>query len=60
MGGGPRWYQLYWPKDRDLAASFVARAADAGYEALVVTLDTWMLGWRPRDLQNAYLPFLQG
>jgi lactate 2-monooxygenase len=55
-----RWYQLYWPKDRDLAQSFVARAADAGYEAIVVTLDTWMLGWRPRDLRNAYLPFLKG
>jgi L-lactate dehydrogenase (cytochrome) len=55
-----RWYQLYWPTERDLAASFVARAADAGYEALVVTLDTWLLGWRPRDLTNAYLPFLKG
>jgi lactate 2-monooxygenase len=55
-----RWYQLYWPRDRDLAESFVARAADAGYEALVVTLDTWLLGWRPRDLANAYLPFLKG
>jgi lactate 2-monooxygenase len=60
MGDANRWYQLYWPKDRDLAASFVARAAEAGYSALVVTLDTWMLGWRPRDLQNAYLPFLKG
>jgi lactate 2-monooxygenase len=60
MGEASRWYQLYWPKDRDLAASFVARAADAGYAAIVVTLDTWMLGWRPRDLASAYLPFLQG
>jgi lactate 2-monooxygenase len=60
MGPASRWYQLYWPKDRELAASFVARAADAGYGAIVVTLDTWMLGWRPRDLQNAYLPFLKG
>jgi L-lactate dehydrogenase (cytochrome) len=60
MGDAPRWYQLYWPKDRELAASFVSRAADAGYAAIVVTLDTWMLGWRPRDLQAAYLPFLQG
>jgi len=59
-GSAPRWYQLYWPKERDLAASFVGRAAQAGYEAIVVTLDTWMLGWRPRDLQGAYLPFLQG
>jgi lactate 2-monooxygenase len=55
-----RWYQLYWPKERDLAASFVGRAAAAGYEAIVVTLDTWLLGWRPRDLRNAYLPFLKG
>jgi lactate 2-monooxygenase len=60
VGSAARWYQLYWPKDRELAASFVARAGAAGYEALVVTLDTWMLGWRPRDLQNAYLPFLKG
>jgi len=57
--GGPRWYQRYWPADRELAASFVARAEAAGYEALVVTLDTWQLGWRPRDLSQAYLPFLQ-
>jgi lactate 2-monooxygenase len=55
-----RWYQLYWPTDRDLAASFVARATEAGYQAIVVTLDTWLLGWRPRDLANAYLPFLKG
>lgn len=54
-----RWYQLYWPADRDLAASFVARAEKAGYGAIVVTLDTWQLGWRPRDLSLAYLPFLQ-
>ena len=59
-GDGPRWYQLYWPKDRDLAASFVQRAERAGYTALVFTLDTWQLGWRPRDLDAAYLPFLQG
>jgi L-lactate dehydrogenase (cytochrome) len=55
-----RWYQLYWPKERELAASFVARAAAAGYSAIVVTLDTWLLGWRPRDLQHGYLPFLKG
>ena len=54
-----RWYQLYWPADRDLAASFVRRAEAAGYKAVVVTLDTWQLGWRPRDLTAAYLPFLQ-
>jgi lactate 2-monooxygenase len=55
-----RWYQLYWPRDRDLAESFVTRAQAAGYGAIVVTLDTWLLGWRPRDLQGGYLPFLKG
>ncbi len=59
-GSSPCWYQLYWPRERELAASFVARAAAAGYEAVVVTLDTWILGWRPRDLQQGYLPFLKG
>jgi lactate 2-monooxygenase len=58
--GAPRWFQLYWPADRDLASSFVHRAEAAGYEALVLTLDTWQLGWRPRDLSLAYLPFLRG
>jgi lactate 2-monooxygenase len=60
LGDGPRWYQLYWPRGEDLAASLVHRAEAAGYTALVVTLDTWLLGWRPRDLQQAYLPFLHG
>jgi lactate 2-monooxygenase len=58
--GCPRWYQLYWPNDRDLCASFVARAEAAGYSAIVVTVDTLTLGWRPRDLRSAYLPFLRG
>jgi isopentenyl diphosphate isomerase/L-lactate dehydrogenase-like FMN-dependent dehydrogenase len=58
--GCPRWYQLYWPNDRDLCKSFVARAEAAGYAAIVVTLDTLTLGWRPRDLRAAYLPFLRG
>jgi isopentenyl diphosphate isomerase/L-lactate dehydrogenase-like FMN-dependent dehydrogenase len=58
--GGPRWFQLYWPNDPELTASLVGRAERAGYGAIVVTLDTTLLGWRPRDLQQAYLPFLQG
>jgi lactate 2-monooxygenase len=57
---GPRWYQLYWPDDRDLAVSFLDRAKASGYSALVVTLDTFMLAWRPYDLNNGYLPFLRG
>src|SRR4051794_39605891 len=60
LAGSPGWYQLYWPSDQDVAASLVGRAEKAGYRALVVTLDTWQLGWRPRDLDTAYLPFLRG
>ena len=60
MGEAPRWFQLYWINDREVAASFVRRAEAAGYSALVVTLDTPILGWRPRDLRNAYLPFVRG
>ncbi len=59
-GDGQRWYQLYWPKDREVAASFLARAKAAGFTGLVITLDTRMLAWRPRDLDQAYLPFLRG
>jgi lactate 2-monooxygenase len=55
-----RWFQLYWPRERDLAESLVRRAEAAGYRAIVVTVDTWSLGWRPRDLQLAHLPFLHG
>jgi L-lactate dehydrogenase (cytochrome) len=58
--GGPRWYQLYWPNVPELADSLVHRAEAAGYAALVVTLDTPLLGWRPRDLDRPYLPFLAG
>jgi lactate 2-monooxygenase len=54
------WYQLYWPRDRELARSFISRAETAGYEAVVVTLDTWLLGWRPADLTDGFLPFLRG
>jgi lactate 2-monooxygenase len=60
LGETLHWYQLYWSKDRDLTASFVRRAEQAGYKAIVVTLDTGLLGWREQDIQNAYLPFLRG
>ena len=60
MGDAPRWFQLYWVNDRDVAMSLVARAETSGYGAIVVTLDTLTLGWRPRDLSKAYLPFLSG
>jgi L-lactate dehydrogenase (cytochrome) len=59
-GEGPRWFQLYWPNDPELLASFVGRAEAAGYGAIVVTVDTFIPGWKPRDLQQAWLPFLEG
>ncbi|MDX6609191.1 MAG: lactate 2-monooxygenase [Solirubrobacterales bacterium] len=59
-GDAPRWFQLYWPNDRALAASLVSRAEAAGYGAIVLTVDTFVPGWKPRDLQQAWLPFLGG
>ena len=59
QAGGTRWYQLYWPKDDALCESLVRRAEAAGYTAIVVTLDTFFLGWRPTDLAQGYLPFLR-
>ncbi len=60
MGDAPRWFQLYWSRDPEIAASFVKRAEAAGYSAIVVTLDTPMMAWREDDLRNVYLPFLIG
>lgn len=60
MGDAERWFQLYWSKDREVTRSFLDRAKAAGFTVLVVTLDTPMLAWRPRDLDQAYLPFLHG
>jgi len=59
-GEGPRWFQLYWPNDPALARSLVERAEAAGYEAIVLTVDTFIPGWKARDLQQAWLPFLNG
>lgn len=56
----PRWFQLYWSTSDRLVENFVRRAERSGCEAIVVTLDTTMLGWRTRDLELAYLPFLRG
>jgi lactate 2-monooxygenase len=60
MGEVSRWFQLYWPRNDELAASFLRRAEQAGYRAVVVTLDTYLLSWRERDIRNAYLPFVRG
>jgi len=60
LGDTPGFFQLYTPKDRDVAASFVQRAEAAGFKGIVVTLDTWIPGWRPRDLSTSNFPFLRG
>lgn len=59
-GDTPAYFQLYTPKNRELAESLIQRAEKAGYQALVVTLDTWVTGWRPRDLKAASFPQLRG
>ncbi|KAF2025619.1 FMN-dependent alpha-hydroxy acid dehydrogenase [Setomelanomma holmii] len=56
----PRWYQLYWPSDDDLTRSYLTTAKANGYEVLVVTVDTWDLGWRTRDLDRGFFPFIDG
>src|SRR6476620_8453691 len=60
VGGAGRWYQLYWSSNDDLVERLVSRAEACGSDALVVTLDTAYLGWRPRDLDLGHLPFARG
>ncbi len=60
LGETPGFFQLYTPKDKALAESLVRRAEAAGYKGIVVTLDTWVTGWRPRDLNVANFPQLRG
>lgn len=59
-GDGDRWFQLYWSNDDGIAKSMVERAVRAGYSAIVLTVDAFVLGWKPRDLQQAWAPFLHG
>jgi lactate 2-monooxygenase len=60
FGDTPGFFQLYTPTDRDLAASLVQRAEAAGYKGIIVTMDTWVTGWRPRDLSTSNFPQLRG
>ena len=60
LGDTPGFFQLYTPTDRELAESLVRRAEAAGFKGLVVTLDTWIPGWRPRDLASGNFPQLRG
>ena len=58
MGNAPRFFQLYWSKSDELVTSFLECAKKCGCHAIVVTLDTTLLGWRIRELLYSYLPFL--
>jgi isopentenyl diphosphate isomerase/L-lactate dehydrogenase-like FMN-dependent dehydrogenase len=60
LGDSPRWFQLYWSTSNELVESLVRRAEACGCEAIVATLDTTLFGWRPRDLDLAFLPFALG
>lgn len=60
MGDTPHWVQLYWSTDEALVDSLIGRAEASGATALMVTLDTTTLGWRPQDLTLGSLPFAQG
>src|SRR5579872_6807746 len=60
MGETPRWFQLYWSRSDAVVLSFVRRAEACGCQAIVLTVDTTLLGWRSRDLALGYLPFLSG
>lgn len=60
MGDAYRWFQLYWSNDREVSASMVRRAEASGYSAIVLTVDTVMLGWKRRDFRNGYSPLREG
>jgi isopentenyl-diphosphate delta-isomerase len=60
LGDTPKWFQFYWSSDEDIARSFLNRAEDAGYDAIVVTVDAPTLGWRERLIDRGYYPFLEG
>ena len=59
-GATPSFFQLYMPNDRELAASFINRAETSGYSALILTVDTWALGYRPADLERGNFPQFRG
>ncbi|CAI50653.1 lactate 2-monooxygenase [Natronomonas pharaonis DSM 2160] len=60
LGDTPKWFQFYWSADEDIARSFLTRAEEAGYDAIVVTVDAPTLGWRERLIDRGYYPFLEG
>jgi len=59
-GTSPKWYQLYWSQNEEIAFSMVKRAEHAGYEAIVLTIDTMMIGWREQDIRSRFSPLAAG
>lgn len=55
-----KWFQLYWSTNEEIAFSMAARAEEAGFEAIVLTVDTVMLGWREEDVRNQFSPLKLG
>ncbi|WP_249871510.1 alpha-hydroxy-acid oxidizing protein [Oceanobacillus saliphilus] len=59
-GNSPKWFQLYWSNNENISYSMVKRAEEAGYEAIVLTIDTFMFGWREEDMRNHFSPLKEG
>lgn len=55
-----KWFQLYWSTNEEISYSMVKRAEEAGFEAIVLTIDTVMMGWREQDVRNQYSPLKKG
>jgi L-lactate dehydrogenase (cytochrome) len=55
VSSGPRWFQVYAWRDRGLVRELVRRASAAGYEALILTVDTPVLGQRDRDVRSGFV-----
>lgn len=59
-GNGPRFFQLYMPHDDELTLSLLNRAWKSGFDALILTTDTWQLGWRHDDVATSNYAFYRG
>jgi L-lactate dehydrogenase (cytochrome) len=54
VSDGPKWYQVYVWRDRGLVKDMIQRAEQAGYEALMLTVDTAVFGRRERDVRRGF------
>lgn len=58
--GSPKWFQLYWSNNENISFNMVKRAEETGYQAIVLTIDTTMFGWREEDMTNRFSPLKAG